>query len=635
MGNKSNIASKAQRLPLAEMKQWAESVYTDISSDCVCISNVDDVLQIQIRIHISSDLDIKDAVLYFHKCGDEMRIPLTKNIVGRQDEWTVSVKLENVTMLNPFLYRFKLNALNGDSVFYDADGISKYKVSTISNFKYYHQSAPTWLNSAVVYHIFVDSFCKASISKTTTIRWGSTHPRDIHSLYGGDIAGIRSRLDYLCDLGVTVLCLTPIFQSSTNHRYDVEDYFSVDDRLGGNEEFVLLCQECKKRNLKVVLDGVFNHMSSRSPWFNKYGLHLNTGAYQSTDSPYFEHFCFRSHPEGYETFWTDKDLPKLDYRSNSLRNIIYRDENSIIKYWLKEPYCIDGWRLDASCLIARYLEDDLNSEVISELYTEAKKINNESYIFCENPFDPTEVTPYRNGDGITNYAGFYNPLLYWLDDAVNFDADDMDKSLRDFRSLVGQQFTLSSKIFFGNHDKQRLLSILNGNIDKYFTALALLFTYPGVPCIYYGDEIGLHDMSISNDSRMSMKWDGLDPSAQAILDYTKTLITLYKNNKAISVGSFNTLHTFDNTFIYERTCGNDIVIMVLTNSNFTNEHIMFRSTSLERLLISRLYSCLDNSLEISIIDQASVIIGNIKSGKPIMLSSSNPFVIHKPNSLGA
>jgi alpha-glucosidase len=606
------------------------AIRSDTTNDYLQISHIDGVFYIHISIHISNHLNVTDVTLYFYKCGDEIRLPLSLKL-NETEKWTVIIKLENAKMLNPFSYFFKLTEAGGHIVFLDASGISKYRVSTTSNFKLYEKSAPSWLDPAVMYHVFVDSFCNDNNSKVASIEWSSRYTDDIYSLYGGNITGIISRLDHLNDLGVSILCLTPIFKSQTNHRYDVEDYFSVDNRLGGNKEFSRLCEECRNRGIKIVLDGVFNHISSRSNWFNKFGSNLDNAAYQSKDSSYFEYFCFSKHPEEYETFWLDRDLPKLNYRSSSLREVIYKGEQSVIKYWLSEPYCIDGWRIDASCLIARYLDSDFNSSILSELYEEVKNKNRDAYIFCENPFDPTGEIPYKNGDGITNYAGFYNPLLCWLDDSIDFDARDLEIALREFRALVGYQYTLSSVNFIGNHDKQRMLTILKGNHENYLTALAFLFTYPGLPCIYYGEEIGLCDLNSKNDSRISMVWEALDASNEYIFEYTKKLIFLYKNLRSINGGSFKALSFSEDIFIFERVSADEITLVILNKSDQVKEKIAIECFPLKWLMIGKLFSCLDPSLRISFIDDTSVIVENIINKKPIIISSVNPHSLIMPD----
>jgi alpha-glucosidase len=599
---------------------WINSLATDVTEEFLSSVETKSGIELTIKIAVAHNDDVSSITLYSLAQGDELKVPLAKKISSKTDWWELEIYFENDVLLKPFSYRFKICTYDG-CFFLDANGLYKYNVSNASNFIYFYKAkSPSWLTSAIVYHIFVDSFKKQLPYNEKESIWSSAPSAQASQCYGGDLYGIVDRLDYLTELGVNVICLTPIFTSPTNHKYDVEDYFSVDEKLGGNAALIALSSACKQKNIKIILDGVFNHVSGRSAWFNKDGLHAGLGAYHDIHSEYADFFKFNQHPENYESFWGDNYLPKLNYASSNLRNIIYKSENSILKHWMKTPYDIDGWRLDACGMIGKYNNLDMNAEVLSCLYAEAKNIKKECYVLGEYPFDPSEASQYKHVDGITNYAGFYSPLIYWLDEKTDFNVADFEAALREFRVLKGTQFTKSCNNFIGNHDKNRLMSVLGGDIEKYCQAIAFLFTYPGVPSLYYGEEIGLTQYGVDNDSRISMNWNSWDSKNEAIFTFTKAMISIYTSQKAIQKGSFKSLSTANNIYIYERSCSEGIVIVVLNNANTPVDSVKVICHSLERLNVSNINILCGDEITVSKDGSNHLTIKNIKNRMPMIFA---------------
>ena len=157
-----------------------------------------------------------------------------------------------------------------------------------------------------------------------------------YDFYGGNLAGIQEKLPYLKDLGISVIYLNPIFESASNHHYDTGDYHKVDPILGTNEELKELCAKAKEMGIRIMLDGVFSHTGDDSRYFNKYGHYDTVGAYQSKDSPYYEWYCFNKYPESYESWWGFSTLPNVKEETPSYMNFIINDEDSVLKYWMKQ-----------------------------------------------------------------------------------------------------------------------------------------------------------------------------------------------------------------------------------------------------------------------------------------------------------
>ena len=157
-----------------------------------------------------------------------------------------------------------------------------------------------------------------------------------YDFFGGNIAGIREKLPYLKELGITAIYLNPIFESSSNHRYGTADYFRVDPMLGTNEEFAEFCQAAREEGIHIILDGVFSHTGADSIYFNRFGNYPGVGAYQSKESPYYEWYRFKHYPDDYESWWGVSDLPDVEETTPSYMDFIINSEDSVLKYWLNE-----------------------------------------------------------------------------------------------------------------------------------------------------------------------------------------------------------------------------------------------------------------------------------------------------------
>ena len=222
-------------------------------------------------------------------------------------------------------------------------------------------TAPDYLRTGVMYQIFPDRFCRQRVPVTDRtncmlhVWWDDTPVKRVEAVkekdnyaldfFGGTLDGIAEKLDYLRDLGVTVLYLNPIFQSRTNHRYDTGDYTKVDPFLGTNADFERLCSLAKEKGMRVILDGVFSHTGVDSLYFNAAGHYDSVGAYQSRKSPYYRWYRFRRWPKDYYCWWGIKSLPALDKDNADVREYFLGDRG-IVRRWLKAG--ASGWRLDVA-----------------------------------------------------------------------------------------------------------------------------------------------------------------------------------------------------------------------------------------------------------------------------------------------
>lgn len=548
---------------------WTKSVHHDGSPYYVVAKTFQTGSTITLRLRADIEAPIERVFLRTTPNGQqqmqEMRPAQTE---GLSRWWEIDLKL-HMPRTN---YRFFVHASDG-GYWLSAGGITRHAPTDATDFKIlanYH--APAWVQESVFYQIFPDRFYDGDPSNNVRTgeydchgqpviarAWGE-RPRP-HSesgaceFYGGDLQGITQKLDYLQDLGVSALYLTPIFTALTNHKYDVVDYKQVDPHFGGETALLALRQALDQRGMRLMLDIVPNHSGSVNPWF------LNAQADAASETAEF--YTFHQHPGTYETFMGVRSLPKLNYRSNRLREYMYAAQDSVMRYWLKPPFRIDGWRIDVANMLGRQNEIQLGHKVGRGMRRAVKAEKPDAYLIGEHFFDGTAHMQGDELDATMNYQGFMFPVLQWLAD---FNVDEVwrrnwpDKQVlptstmaaqwQTFLAAVPWQVAIQQFNLLGSHDTPRVLTHLGENMARMRLAVALLFTYPGVPCVYYGDEIGMvgtHDP----DNRRCMIWDQSAWNSD-LLAYFKLLMRLRRSSPALSHGGFQLLYAEGDTLAFMR-----------------------------------------------------------------------------------
>jgi alpha-glucosidase len=478
-------------------------------------------------------------------------------------------------------YRFLL--LTADGVWwYNGRGLQRHTPTDADDFRLLAgYTAPSWLQDSVFYQIFPDRFADGDPTNNVrdgefeyrghqarARRWdespsGEPGPGRMVEFYGGDLAGIESRLDYLTDLGVNALYLNPIFAAYSNHRYDVVDYYEVDRHLGGNEALVCLRQACHERGLRLILDIVPNHCGVAHPWFQ--------AAAADPAAPTAEYFTFDRHPDDYACWLGARSLPKLNYRSAALRWVMYAGPHSIFRHWLRPPYCVDGWRLDVANMLGRQGADQLGAAVLQGIRQAVKEENQAAYLLGEHSYDGTAQLQGDGLDATMNYAGFAAPLWHWLGgfevtqhgwprrlaSQTPWTTQALADTWQAFRAgipwaIARQQFNL-----LGSHDTPRILTILRGDAGRNRLAAGLLFTYVGVPSVYYGDEVGLH----GDATRACMPWQR-SAWDEELRSFYQALVRLRRASSALIRGGFQMLHIEEDTLAYLRDSNEEQLIVV-------------------------------------------------------------------------
>ena len=423
---------------------------------------------------------------------------------------------------------------------------------------------PDFLKGGIMYQIFPDRFCrsgkpKKNVPEGRVLRedWGGTpwYRPDEHGhvwnndYFGGDFAGIQSKLPYLKELGVTCIYLNPIFEAHENHRYNTADYSKADPLLGTNEEFAELCREAKKLGISVILDGVFSHTGADSIYFNKYGRYPEPGAYQSQGSKYYSWYSFISYPEQYEAWWGIDTLPNVNENNEDYTRFICGDEG-ILHYWLSKGAA--GFRLDVA--------DELPDQFLNNLRRSVKKMGKEKLIIGEVWEDASNKESY----GIKRRYLLGNQL----DSVMNYPFREAILSYvrgGDPRSFIYSIMTILEHYpkptidvlmnFVSTHDIERAINRLGGEYcddkskdwmaERYLTdeqyrhgknllksAFALMYFLPGVPCVYYGDEAGLQGYK-DPFNRRCYPWGSED---HELIEYVKELGRVRKSIPNLKAG---------------------------------------------------------------------------------------------------
>ena len=421
---------------------------------------------------------------------------------------------------------------NNKSYYLGKRGIVRYTPSQSDRFSIIPSlSSPLWVAGATCYQIFPDRFCNGDPSvgakegeyefdggKVTTPSW-TEEPKDWFDsrccdFYNGDLKGIAEKADYLVSLGVTAVYLNPIFSSKSVHRYDTVDFNHVDEKLGGDQALSDMVDTLHKKGIKVILDISINHTGLDSVWLKK--------AKEDKDSDEHDFYYFKE--DGSVECWQDvKTLPQLRYSSPLLRDHMYRNKDSVMKKFLLPPYSIDAWRLDVSPEVGRRGKDQLCKDVWREVRKELHSVKDDLYLVGE---DWDDTAPYMEGDiwdGTMNYYGSGRPLRSWMGQRDRFLSEGTGHSaereepwtgkeeadaLMSAINSVSDQNVFFQMNLFDSHDTPRLhndKAIFDRDIYK--GVVMALYMLPGMPNLYYGDEVLLNGKLGSNEgARYPMEW---------------------------------------------------------------------------------------------------------------------------------
>lgn len=554
-----------------------------------------------------------DKLFVFIRLGD-VSTPVEMHFEKSENGFSVYTADYVFDAAGIYYYRFEMR--NRDGVWYYGRGENGESVCgenlpewQLTVYKSTYKT-PDFAKGNIIYHIFVDRFNRADGVKTKRkyrLHESFSESPEVVSadgkyyaddFFGGNFNGIREKLDYLEELGVGIIYLSPIFKAYSNHRYDTGDYLKVDELLGTEDDFKRLLDAAHEKGMKIILDGVFNHSGADSLYFNKFGTYDSLGAYQSKSSPYYDWYYFKKFPDEYACWWGCDNVPDLNKSNKDYRALVF-GKNGVVEKWQKLG--ADGWRLD--------VVDELPIDFVNLLIKKIKSVNKDALVIGEVWEDAStkvsygELRPYLLGDqldGTMNYPFMNAIIAYVRDGDEKFFKDTVQSILENYPKET--VYCLMNSL--GTHDTVRIINALSDvrahgwskthklgyklpdseyekAKKKLYLASVLQFTLPGIPSIFYGDEAGLQGFD-DPINRRPYPWGSED---KEILAHYKKLGRIRRENRAVFSGGFN-MRDENGLVAYERAGGDD-EILIAVNAGADDK----------TLFISKEYTSLYNNKE--------------------------------------
>lgn len=446
---------------------------------------------------------------------------------------------------------------------------------------------PEWVQHTVWYQVFPDRFRNGnpSLNSHDTLSWNQEDP-SFTNYFGGDIQGIIDALPYLENLGITGIYLTPIFFANSNHKYNTINYLEVDPHFGDIETLKSLVTECHRIGIRVMLDAVFNHCGYDFPPFQDV---LKNGE----NSIYKDWFHIHQFPikddnsYHYETFGYYEDMPKLNTSNAEVKEYLLE----VATHWIKE--CdIDGWRLDVA--------NEIDHIFWREFRTTVKTLKPDLFILGEVWHDSMPWLRGDQFDSVMNYPVLSKTLQFFAYNMISTKSfvEDMTSIYYLYPKSVNQiLFTI-----IGSHDTPRVLNEAHFRKEKVRLLFTFLLTFPGTPCIYYGDEIGL-DGGSDPGCRKCMKWDSREQDLE-LKDFVKKLISIRKaTTSIINSGDFCFLPFTQNCIAYSIHKEKEIIVTIINNSPHTEEYALpfsLKGKKLSLLLTDQQYAAESDDLTVTL-----------------------------------
>ena len=552
---------------------------------------VEEGQKVKLSIDIEKEIVVAIELLQFD--GTKVNMGMEKEYLN-SGNYRYSIEIDTEDALGVLGYYFIL--IDGyDRVYYGNNDEHLGGIGQIYTYNpvpyqitiYKKSNLPDWYKEGIIYQIFVDRFCNGnddgSINnpkKNSFIygRWDDTpvYIKDYQGrtirwdFYGGNIRGIIKKLDYIKSLGVNIINLSPIFKSSSCHKYDAGDYDIIDEMFGTEEDFKELCEKAKSKDIKIILDGVFSYTSSDSRYFNKAGNYDEIGAYQSPNSKYHNWYKFNRYPYGYECWWGIEGRPNINVMHNSYIDFLVNRDDSIIKKWI--DLGASGWRLNVT--------DELPDEFIEIIRDRLDTLDKETVLIgdvwddASNKISYSKKRRYLYGKEIQSVTNY--PLRESL---INFTrgyikSDKLKKKVMSLYENYPREVFLGNINLIGTSDTERILTVLDGNIRCLKIIVALQFTIPGVPLIYYGDETGVTGGK-DPDNRKSYPCENEDVD---LIGFYKRIAQIRNGQDALKKGDFNIFDTEEDIFAFERVYENERIVVVV---NISNAQKVVRGITLE------------------------------------------------------
>ncbi|NDE72051.1 MAG: glycoside hydrolase family 13 protein [Actinobacteria bacterium] len=532
--------------------------------------------KVTLKVRVPKGDPAKSLFVRIVQDGEPVIYPMRRTGSKKNESWwQASVEIVS-TLTN---YRFLLRH-GHDFRWLNAAGVFSRDVVDHFDFKLVaHAQAPAWLKKSVFYQIFPDRFAKSGIARQLP-EWAI--PRDWNEIpalknketgqefYGGDLVGVEEKLDHLSSLGVSAIYFTPIFASKSNHRYDASSFDEADPLLGGDDALISLRKAAEKRGIRVMSDLTTNHCGLGHPWIQE--------ALSDKNSDKREFFYWSPKSKwGYVGWWNVPSLPKLNYTSQRLRNLMWGNEDSIVRRWLKEPFGMSGWRIDVGNMTGRYYDNDYNKEIARSIRKAMEETNPDTWLVAENADFVADDLDGLGWHGTMNYNGFTKPLWYWINSGdkkirdsfgmpaplPKIDGNAMVEMMRQFAGGIPWRSLIASMILLGSHDRARFHTIVGKDLTKNIAGITMLMTYPGVPSVFAGDELGLEGYWGEN-GRRTIDWEQPKKWNVDLLYSYIELIDLRRTSHALAHGGLRWVDISEDSIAYLRESKREALLVFIS-----------------------------------------------------------------------
>jgi alpha-glucosidase len=371
---------------------------------------------------------------------------------------------------------------------------------------------------------------------------------------------------------VNSIYFTPAFPSRSNHRYDASSFDEIDPLLGGDPGFVDFSNAAHKAGFRIMGDLTTNHCGAGHRWIQN--------ALADKSAVEREYFYWDSKiKHGYEGWWGLASLPKLNYNSQKLCDLMFDGENSVVRKWLRKPFSVDGWRIDVGNMTGIYQDQNLNQEVSRGIRKAMDETNSDAWLVAENAdHSPSDLDGF-GWHGTMNYNGFARPLVNWFNvpnkkignfsglPGVNprFDGVGTVAMMKAFAAGIPWRSLVASMVLLDSHDTARFRTVVGNDEKAHLAATTLLLTYPGVPSIFAGDELGLEG-AWGEDSRRTIDWDHPEKWNQRLLSGYKELIAIRKKHDALVNGGLRWIHISEDSIAYIRESKKQSILVFASRS---------------------------------------------------------------------
>ena len=578
------------------MENWQESVYSD--GTAMFVSNpsprLGETVTVSLRLYEAAP--VRHVILRWLRNGLVQMAHAKKTRVERGLSW---YEAEMPITERRMQYQFYL--VTDEAVwFYTQKGISTCMPDHSCDFVLLTDYVqPAWVKEAVFYQIFPERFCNGD--PANDVQPGEYaqdgHPT-IHmdweaaplayeqgfclDFYGGDLRGVRQKIPYLKDLGVTALYLNPIFRAPSVHKYDCVDYFHVDPHFGGDEALAELSQTLHENGMKLILDISINHTGANHRWFNRDGMFFDksTGAYNNPGAKERDYYFFG--PENaYHAWFGNQNLPTLNYTSQALRDVVYQAQDSVLRKWLKPPYSIDGWRFDVADTFARNDDIQLSHEVWPEIRRAIREENPQAYILAEDWGDCAQYMQGDEWDSPMSYFTCGRPIRQFFGQDDHFlEHDPVLRGLpykmtaaelkeRVVQHLAKLPWAMWENQFnlFDSHDISRLHNDPNISLMAWRGAVYFQFVLTGAASIYYGDEAAVDGTLGTNEGcRYPMPWSRDFKGGEQYM-VCRTMTHLKHDHPALSRGGMKFLYAQGYTAAIARFTGDEAFVAIINSDD--------------------------------------------------------------------